>query len=197
MTSRSLAPVLAAAIILSVACGARSGATPPPETGSVRAFGSPTQGGTYDMTVQVTRSDRVYSDTVPVDATAAWGALPAIYRVLELPVSARDAGRRAIAVSGAKVRRVEGQAMSRYVDCGRGFTAGAIADSYDVYVWVETRLVPRDGDPTRANVETAVTANASPASSSGNEVACQSTGRLERRISELLHNPAAVTTPAR
>jgi hypothetical protein len=194
----SVLPLASAAVLFTVAACASGPATSAPrERERIGAFGSPTEGGTYGLSVEVTRTDLVYTDSLPVDGGTAWAALPAIFRVLELPNAARDNARRSLSISGLRVRRIDGEALSRHLDCGRGLTAGPIADSYDVFIWVETRLIPREGEAPMANVVTSVTANARPAASSGNEVACQSTGRLERRISALLHDPARAASPAR
>ena len=143
--------------------------------------------GSFDMSVQLNRTDAVIMDTVGVDPARAWTELPAVYQALGLPMNERDAARRRVAATAFQPRRIDGQLLSRFLDCGRGPTAGQYADTYQVYLWVETRVVSDGPDPSNGTVQTKLTANARPRAVSGNPVPCQSLGRLERRISELLH----------
>ena len=149
--------------------------------------------GSFTMSMPVNRSDAVYTDTVRVNGARAWAELPVVYRTLGLPVNEADGANRRIGVVAFEPRRLEGQAVSSFLDCGRGPTTGEYADSYQVYLWVETSLVFDEADPSRSTVRSTLRANARPRAIAGNPVPCQSRGLLERRIVELL---VARTAPA-
>jgi hypothetical protein len=142
--------------------------------------------GSFNMSMQLNRSDAVFRDTVALPAARAWTELPAVYRELGLPVNELVSADRRIAVVAHQPRRIDGQPPSRFLDCGRGLTAGEYADAYQVYLSVETRLVAAPSDPSSATVQSKLSANARPRAVSGNPVPCFSLGRLERRITELL-----------
>ena len=152
--------------------------------------------GTYQMEMTLRRSDVQIFDTLRVDAARAWDQLPAVYQALGLPVNASDARLRRIAVTGYQARRIEGQPLSRFLDCGRGLTAGDYADNYQVYLSMETRLVTTSAgpEPSRSTVASTLSANARPRAVSGNPVPCQSLGRLERRVTELLQQRLSVSS---
>lgn len=184
---RSLAATAALAASLAVvpiATGCASSRTrgpDPDERGTLRI------GGSASANVEITRTLSAYEDGEPVDPARAWEALPLVYRALGLPVNQRDAAAHRIGVAGLRPRRIEDQPLSRYLECGRGITAGPLADAYQVDLWVDTRVVPDAGHPGKATLATSVTANATPVASQGNTVTCESTGKLERRIAELVH----------
>jgi hypothetical protein len=138
------------------------------------------------MSMQLNRSDAVFRDTLALDAERAWLELPAVYRILGLPVHELVRAERRIAVNAFEPRRIEGERPSRFLDCGRGPTGGEYADGYQVHLWIESRLVAAASDPARVTVQSKLTANARPRAVSGNPVPCSSLGRLERRIAELL-----------
>jgi hypothetical protein len=142
--------------------------------------------GSFTMSMQLNRSDAFFRDTVALDAGRAWTELPAVYGALGLPVNELVSAERRIGVVAHQPRRIEGQALSRFLDCGRGPTGGEYADTYQVYLWVETRLVASPSDPSSVTVQSKLTANARPRAVSGNPVPCKSLGRLERRINELV-----------
>jgi hypothetical protein len=178
---------VAGVLFLAAALGACSTAAPGPRTGRTNE-GVMRTTGSFAMEVPLTRNDVQFIDTLSFDAARAWAELPAVYRTLGLPVNESDAKNQRLAVIAHQPRTIEGQRVSHFLDCGRGLTAGEYADAYQVYLWVETRLITTSSgpEPARGAVQSTLTANARPRAVSGNPVPCVSLGRLERRIVELL-----------
>ena len=85
---------------------------------------------------------------------------------------------------GFRPRRLEGKRLSSWIDCGTGMTAIPKADEYRVTMSLVSRVSPDAGGATR--LETVLTASARPSSNAGDPVNCQSNGRLEARVAELV-----------
>lgn len=190
MRSFARAAALAATLVLvpiATACASPGPEGPrPDERGTMRI------GGSASANVEITRTLSAYEDADPVDPARAWEALPLVYRALGLPVNQRDAAAHRLGVAAFRPRRIEDQPLSRYLECGRGITAGPLADAYQVDLWVDTRVVPDPAGAGTATLATSVTANATPVANQGNTVTCESTGKLERRIAELVHQRLAI-----
>jgi hypothetical protein len=181
MSSGSLGAMAAAGVLLTACTTTPSPSRPGPVDESVlRTTGS------FEMNLPLNRSDAVFTDTLRFDPARAWTELPAVYRALGLPVNESESARRRIAAIAFQPRRIDGERVSLFLDCGRGITAGENADSYQVHLSVETRLVADPSDPARAMVQSTLNANARPRAISGNPVPCDTRGRLERRIVETL-----------
>ncbi|HEV2146892.1 MAG TPA: hypothetical protein VGR37_05800 [Longimicrobiaceae bacterium] len=136
-----------------------------------------------DGTVNIRTSERSVAVDVPLAAEQAWAALPAAYEALGLR-GGGPAGERLFGVPRMEASRaLNGVRLSRYLDCGATVSVPN-ADSYAVTLQVSTRLTPVTGSSTR--VETLVQGTARPRDTSGNPVACTSTGALERQIAEKL-----------
>ena len=118
----------------------------------------------------------------PLDSV--WLALPMVYDLLGIPDAGVDAERTKFGNPGYRARRIEGERLSKYVDCGMGVTAAPNADQYNVTLSVLTRLTP--GSDGGTMVVTTVEATGKPRAVSGNPVYCQSKGTLEARLGELV-----------
>lgn len=79
--------------------------------------------------------------------------------------------------------------MSTFLDCGLDPMGLKQADSFAISMRVTTQVVPESAD--RATVRTLVQATGRPASNSGIENHCASTGKLEERIAEAVAKRAA------
>jgi len=121
--------------------------------------------------------------TVAGSATEVWAVLPDVFGHLELEVNRRDASAAVMGNTGSRVRRLEGERLSRFLDCGRGPTR-AFADEYEVTLSVIVQLLGTDGDAT--TLRTLVDAYARDRTMSGGGIHCISSGILERRIGELV-----------
>ena len=147
--------------------------------------------GTFDMQMQLNRTAAIFGDTLAADPVRAWAHLPAVFEALALPVNRADVATQELAVVALQPRRIEGQRLSLFLDCGRSPTGGDLADSYQVYFWMSARVLARPGG---SRVETLVQANARPRDRGGEPVPCNTRGRLERRVVELLRERLAGRT---
>lgn len=119
------------------------------------------------------------SITVPVSPEEVWRVLPNVYTGLEIPVTLRVPGELVLGNSGLQVRRIAGESMSHYVDCGTSLS-GVIANRYDVTVSLQTRI--QEGPEGGARVATVLEAWAEPRVTRGDPVRCRSKGTLEKEI---------------
>ncbi len=170
-------------VLVLAACGACAssgqGATQTaPETVS-RVF-VPGSGGRTEMYNQPGVGSRLVD--APLDSV--WLALPKAYDLLGIPDAGVDPERTMFGNPGYRARRIEGERLSKYVDCGMGATAAPNADQYDVTVSVLTHLTP--GEDGGTMVVTTVEATGKPRAVSGNPVYCQSKGTLEARVAQLV-----------
>jgi hypothetical protein len=146
--------------------------------------------GAYEMSLVLNRADAVFTDTIALDPLRAWAELPHVFGALGLPINAANAGTKELGVVAHTPRRIEGQRVSTFLDCGTGPTGTMYADSYQVHLWVASRILEGAGAGA-SRVQTIVRANARPRDTSGEPLACTSRGRLERRVLELLRQRAA------
>lgn len=164
-----------------VACASSSG-TVLRETDSRR---SPTIiSGADGVTTQIDTQRELHAQSrlVSMSASTAYRRMLAAYDVAGLDpnmLSARDfiVGRQNLVVR----RRLGDTRLSAYLNCGNSIT-GDNADSYEVTLTVITQVTPIDEG--MARISTRVDASARPMGTSGNLVACSSTGRLERDLAE-------------
>jgi hypothetical protein len=175
--ARYLAAWTAMLTVITAACASSSepdtAPTPQLTERSVRISGT----GEYGMTIF--NEPGVAARTVGVPWRLVWGALEDAYTEMEVEVTYADPTTRHMGNNGYRVRRIEGQRISTYLDCGMGLT-GPNADNYDVTLSIMTRLDPVAGDSTR--IETTVDGSAKARATSGNSVHCRSKGELELRV---------------
>jgi hypothetical protein len=141
---------------------------------------------------------RVVTDTVgtpypvPFPPAQAYRALQEVYAELKLPTVSRDSAQRLVD-SEVFYRQgtLGGRQISTYLSCGEGMT-GPNADSYRVYMVIWSTIVPVEGE--RAALRTAFLAGAvNVTEGSRQPMPCESTGRLEVRIHQmLLHRLALI-----
>jgi hypothetical protein len=129
-----------------------------------------------------TGMETVASRSLDLPPEQAWAVLPAVYEELDVPLTVYDTVDMRIGNTGFRPRRVGGERLSRYLDCGRGVTATANADRYEVNVSLTTRLTEADAGGTLLWTE--IRASAKPRDVSGHPVRCSSKGTLETRIAE-------------
>lgn len=110
-------------------------------------------------------------------------ALEKAFAELKIPIEARDPQTGLLRNLNAEVsRRIGGQAMSRYLDCGRGFS-GNNADFYRITLAISAWVEPAGGAPERLLVAIAASGR-DPAGSRSAYSPCTSRGALEKRIAE-------------
>ena len=132
---------------------------------------------------------RVYRTTVSANSKAPVPAAPsrtfdavkAVYEELGIPPGTHDpATGRFGNADFWKQRRLANEAMSTYLNCGESFT-GPVANNYRIYMSLLSMVRP-DGKG-GSELETAFSAQAqNMEGSSGDRIACGSTGKLEERI---------------
>lgn len=160
-----------------VACASSSDPAdtrPPPESRSVIPMAG--------RGILVFNEPGVGARTVGLPLVEIWAAMTTVYEELEIPVEYYNESLFEIGNPGYRARRVEGERMSKYLDCGNSLT-GPRADQYDVLLSIVTRLTPVSSDSTV--IETTLDANARPRATSGSSVHCISKGELEMRVALL------------
>lgn len=119
-----------------------------------------------------------------------FAALETTFRELKIPIEARDPQTGLLRNLDAEVsRRLGGQPLSRYLDCGRGFS-GNNADFYRITLAISAWVEPAGGAPERLLVAIAASGR-DPAGSRSAYSPCTSRGALEKRIAERVQELAA------
>ena len=124
--------------------------------------------------------DRV-SHGIEASPAAAWDALVQVYGNLGIEIAGLDNGTRVITNPDLTVsRRIGGERLSRYLDCGSGSIGGA-ADTYRIKMNILSHVEANpDGKSTVHTTIQAVANN--PEGTSNTRIPCASTHQLEHRI---------------
>lgn len=130
--------------------------------------------------------------TVDAAPRAAWGVLGHTYDQLGIPIEYADPAANGIGNPGYSARRIGGDRMAAFLDCGSDFS-GPLANQHEITLTVVTTLAP--AGPESTEVTTLVDAWGKPRAVSGNPIHCVSKGVLERRIAESVAE--ALNTTAR
>jgi len=114
---------------------------------------------------------------------AIFAALTTVFEELKIPVESPDPRRGLASNLNADIsRRLGGQPLSRYLDCGRGFS-GNNADFYRMTLAVSAWVEPAAGAPKQLVIAIAASGR-DPAGSKSAYSQCTSRGALEKRIAE-------------
>jgi hypothetical protein len=118
---------------------------------------------------------------IPMPPGRVFEAVKAVYEELGVPPGTHDpATGRFGNTDFWKQRRMGNESLSTFLDCGEGLT-GPVATNYRIYMSLQSVVRP-DGKG-GSELETAFSAQAqNMEGSSGDRIACGSTGRLEERI---------------
>ena len=123
------------------------------------------------------------SAVLDADREAVWDALYAAYQGLGIEVRHADTSTGVMGNRDLELRRrLGGERLSRYFDCGDLVSGGAAADRFVVNVEVLSRITP-SGEGTRVATSLAATGR-DPGGTSRDEVRCTSRGTLEAEILE-------------
>lgn len=138
----------------------------------------------FDLTTDRT----VVHHHIRATPSAAWAALPGVYREIGLQGEVVDAARR---VFGVPQRRgvpgqLLGQPLSRFLSCGSGLTSSA--DTYQVQLLALTQI---DSTAQGTIVLTRLDAMARPRDVSSIPISCTTTGRLEGLLADSVEARAA------
>ncbi|KPJ95963.1 MAG: hypothetical protein AMS18_01910 [Gemmatimonas sp. SG8_17] len=136
-----------------------------------------------DIEAQLIHGTAVSSHSVGAGVMDAWGALPAVYDSLRVPIAVVDTVNMRLGTGAFQPSRIGGKRLSRYLDCGRGMT-GANADTYGVTISLVTWVSEQSGGGTQ--VHTAIQASAKARDVNSYPVNCSSKGVLEMEIAELV-----------
>jgi len=123
---------------------------------------------------------------VPFPPVRVYAALLSVYAELKLPTDGSDSTR-FLVDSGLFYRQgsVGGKQISSYLSCGEGMT-GANADSYRVYMTIWSTVAPTE-TPEQVTMKTVLLAGAVNVSEGSRQpMPCETTGRLEVRIQQLV-----------
>ncbi|HMG17229.1 MAG TPA: hypothetical protein VK573_00785 [Gemmatimonadales bacterium] len=139
---------------------------------------------------EIHNDPRALHRTVAAPFDSVWGVLPAVYAAVGISDAAADPEQRVFGNAELKTRRLGGERLSQYIDCGSGVTAVPKADEYEVTLsvltWLSGAQQSGGGAGHGTVISTLVTATARPRALSGNPIYCQSTGTLEQRVAEMV-----------
>lgn len=169
------------------ACGTagEGGAPPGPERQGTVTIDAGSRGLTGELGgVVVYNEPGVGSRHVAAPLDSVLMALPAVYTTLGVPDHGIDPETRVYGNRNFRPRRIEGNRLSNYIDCGQGLTAVPNADEYAVTMLLVTALAP--GEEGGTVVTTTLDATARPRGATGNPIHCQSKGELEMRVAQLV-----------
>lgn len=150
----------------------------------VMSTDAPRSASTYDVDVR-THAQSVDQD-VPLAAVAAFDALPNAYKRLGIATVAVVDTTGGVYTVGVRNLRVHGSIggtqLSTYLDCGSS-PMHTPANSYDVNLNATSYVTPRGQG---SIVHTLVTATARDPMANSPAVECNSTGRFERAVADML-----------
>jgi len=124
--------------------------------------------------------DAPTSTGADIDAppTSVWLAVKKVYADMEIPITLEDPPNHQIGNKNFyKSRKLAGQPMTQFVDCGESMT-GLKAASYRIYITSVTRVSPNSKGG--SNVQTLFVASGQDmGGESADRITCGSTGRFE------------------
>jgi hypothetical protein len=139
-------------------------------------------------TIQLTsiRDGDVAVQYIAAPPAAAWRSLVAAYGALGIPLTGVDSARLTLGTSGSNFRRMLGdERLSAFAECGTSAFGMKNADSYTVRI-ASVSALQSTANGTASLLRTQVSIVAAAEGTSETRVRCGSTGRLERRIAELV-----------
>lgn len=174
---RRLVPI---ALLLTSACATSQDVSRGGPEGPSRVISS---GAQADVVLADDRSVAVATFAAPPERV--WSAVREAYRALGIPEGTSDDASRTYGNTSFTVRRtLAGERLSRFVRCGEGMGGAPIADTYRIRLSVLSTVHPAPGGASR--VETLVQASGQSLQASTSPVKCATSGKLERRIGELI-----------
>ena len=123
--------------------------------------------------------------TIAEPVEAIWPRLLVAYELLDIPTNVQDPARYRLGNANYRPRRIGGQRLSKYIDCGHGATAQQNADTYAVTLSVITTLKPGEHSG-ETRVETLVQATGKSRATASRPMPCASKGQLEVLIAEMV-----------
>jgi len=164
-------------IVVAVAGCASTGTAPGRATGGVQPM------AISGTTVETYTPDAVYEESVGARESEIWPHLAAVFDQLGVEVTEVKQPQWIMGNPRFRARSLDGQRLSRFVDCGRDFS-GVYADQYEVTMTLMVQLLRGQGDGTNVNV--LLTGSAQSRSTSGSSVRCTTNRTLEARLVQLI-----------
>ena len=147
--------------------------------------GTPRGGtGTQSWVDRLAGEAALSSEMVNAPADQVWSILPRVYEELGVNLSVIDSNRMWLGNTRFRLREINGERLSRFLDCGSGVGIVSYADTYQVTMALLTGI--SEGVEGGSEVQTHFQAVARPRAVSGNDLRCTSRGTLERRIVEII-----------
>lgn len=147
---------------------------------------------TSGSTVQLSSQVRVENTRVPRAAPRVWPVLPEVYEELGLPIETLQPDSLLLGNDRlVLMSRLAGEPISRFVRCGGTAGIVEIADRYRVEIALFSAVVVVDR--TNTLLQTSMTASARDPFSNTAPRQCISTGELERRIANAVHERLGVS----
>lgn len=162
-----------AAIVLAVAtcCAATNGAAQSPQARAVLP----------GIDVPIMLDTMALEFPISGSRDSIYAALTAVFQELKIPVQTANPKAGLLNNLNADIsRRLGGERLSRYIDCGRGFS-GPNADYYRVTLAVSAWVEPATGEPRQLMVAIAASGR-DPSGTRSYYSQCTSRGDLEKRI---------------
>lgn len=119
--------------------------------------------------------------TIAVAPELAWRVLGGVYGEMGIPVTASNPQAMQLGNPAYNARRVGGQRMNSYIDCGSDLS-GPLANQLEITLTISTKLTAKGEGATE--VLTTLDAWGEPRAVSGNPMHCQSRGVLELEIAQ-------------
>ena len=126
-----------------------------------------------------------FSKTIAAPIEQVWHYVPGAYDSLTIPLTTLRPTTHVVGNEGFKVtQRLGKERLSKFFDCGATQGGGMNADTFEMYVVLITQL-EADG-PSRTKIITTVQASGRPMQNMQDFSQCQSTGLIERRITDII-----------
>lgn len=174
--------VLSASLLMLAACASGGARTAGTNTNTPAIIsGETTQGAVIRPRVEAS-----LASSLQFPMQAVYDALPAVYAELGIAEVGQDPTARTVGNGQIIVNRTfAGQRASHWLACGVSSFGNELADNARIELSVRTTVSPEgaDGSSVRTLVEATARNNRG---TSSDVVACGSTGRLERRIVDIL-----------
>jgi hypothetical protein len=177
---RRFCAAVAAVVLTGCASGGVSSAPQKSTTMVSVPVGNGGDQGSVDMVINSYNANAPVVSTLSARRDAVWSALDATYQAIGITVAMRDPanwqmGNRNLQVS----RRLNGNSLSRYFNCGNTGMGAEIADSYRLTASVVSTVAEQGAG---SRLETVAQAVARQQGTSSPPVNCASTGQLEQEI---------------
>lgn len=136
-----------------------------------------------------TRDRGVSEHKLLIPADKAWAAFPVVFGELGIDPNVIFTKDMVFGNAGATYRhQLAKERLSHFFDCGQ-MLGVSTADTYEMWVRIIAQVLPADGGLSKLRVEVQSTAKAS--DRPGGSVRCETTGRLEQKIANMIQEEVA------